>query len=86
MQTMIRNKWAITCTAYLCIIYEGKNERHKVEFNGKDDSAPVRNLYLMLHSCDYIVEVFLEKIKRREFEDFTDRDMDGNRLNTPTEY
>jgi hypothetical protein len=57
-----------------------------VEFNGKDYSAPVRNLYLMLHSCDYVVEVFLERIKQRGFEDFTDRDIDGNRLDTPPEY
>ena len=81
-----KNRWAITCTPYVCIIYEGKVERHKIEFNGKDDSALVRNLYLMLDSCDYKVEVFLEKIKKREFEDFTDRGVDGNRLGTPPEY
>lgn len=39
----------------------------------------------MLPSCDYVVEGFLDRMKQREFEDFTGRDIDGNRLDTPPE-
>jgi hypothetical protein len=63
-------RWIITCTRYVCIIFDGKKEQYKVEYEGPFDSAPVRNLYLMLHSCNYDVEDFLKKFEEGEFENF----------------
>lgn len=79
-------RWGLTYTRYLCIIYDGNKEKYKVEFEGPYDSAPVRNLYLMLHSCQYNVEDFLKKLGEGEFQDFSGRDSAGNRLVTPPEY
>jgi hypothetical protein len=76
-------RWIITCTRYLCVIYDGKKEQYRVEFEGPSDSAAVRNLYLMLHSCNYDVEDFLKKFGEGEFENFNGCGSDGNRLSTP---
>jgi hypothetical protein len=54
---------------------------HTILVKDKDDSIPIRNLYLMLHSCNYNVDSFIEKNENGEFNDY-----DGSENKTPEDY
>lgn len=74
------NRFSITCTKFLCQVYDGKNVVHSVDVD-QNDSTSVRNLYLMFYASEYNAAIFLEKFNSGEFEDF-----DGSGLKTPPEY
>lgn len=79
------DRYGITLTKYICRVYDGKEVVHEVKFE-KNDSIPVRNLYLMFHASQYIVPTFLAKVESGEFASFTGTNAAGARLDTPPEF
>lgn len=63
------DQYAIACTRFTCIIFDGKTDVHNVDVD-RSDSTSIRNLYLMFHASDYKVETFLRKRDAGEFESF----------------
>ena len=70
-------RYKITRTKLACTIFDGKN----ISYTTGTDVISMRNLYLMLNSCNYNVTAFLEKCKQGEFDHF-----DGSEQKTPDPF
>jgi hypothetical protein len=74
------DRYEITRTKLACNIFDGKN----ISYTTGTDVVSMRNLYLMLNSCNYNVTAFLEKCQQGEFDQFDH--FDGSEQKTPDPF